>query len=553
MEWSEEGEQAQDASRSRIALDKLRRRAEQRRQLVTHATPADVSAEMRQLVQELQVQQIELEMQYEELLLAQVEVEKGRAQYIDLYEFAPVGYCTVAANGQLQQLNLHTSQLLGLPRQQLLGRRLTLFVELNSRGQFVDFLQAMVTTGQHQTLTLPMRRADDSVFYARLEGMAAPTDSAEPCCRLALFDVTEQRHVYNALVTREKRFKTLFEKSEDGMLLLRDNRFVDCNNSVLRALQLTDKKALLGQHASAFSPERQPDGQLSYVLADRYWQEAVQRGSCRFEWYRLRGNGEPFWEEVLLTAIPEEEGTHLVHASWRDITDRKQAEAERATQQQRLADAVLNAQEAEKRRIAESLHNGLGQSLYAAKLHLDHIRVGDDHASQQAKTKVAQLLSSAIKQTRTLSHQLVPTTLEDFGLEAAVKDICQICSSPTLQLRCHVQTLPLGISKNLQVAVYRMAQELANNIVKHAQATQAHLHLRAGNGCIILEAHDNGRGFDVQQSSSNGLGLSALRDRVRLLDGILAIHSEAESGTDITISLPLAASQSAITLPSQGR
>ncbi|MBC6609937.1 PAS domain S-box protein [Hymenobacter sp. BT507] len=536
-----EEEQPQDDSRAKLALSALRQRAEERRQLTTRPAPAGTPAEVRQLVQELQVHQIELEMQYEELLLAQVEAEKSRAQYVDLYEFAPVGYCTIAVDGQLQQLNLRASQLLGAPRQQLVGRRLTLFVEMSSRESFMVFLQQLLITEQGQTLILPMRRIDDSVFYARLEGMSVLTGTTEPQCRLALFDVTEQYQAQQALTISMKRFRTLFEQSEDGMLLLRNNRFVDCNNSVLRLLQLPHKEALLGQHASAFSPERQPNGLQSFALADHYWDEVLLRGSLQFEWCRLRANGEPFWEEVLLTSIPEEEGSALVHANWRDITDRKLAEVERATQQQRLADAVLNAQEVEKRRIAESLHNGLGQSLYAAKLHLDHIQVGNEQASQQAKSKVGQLLSSAIKQARTLSHQLVPTMLDDFGLEAAMKDICRICSSPVLQLRCHVQPLPASLPKNLQIAVYRMAQELTNNIVKHAQATQAQLRLYKEGSYLILQALDNGRGFDAQQSSSSdSLGLSAIRDRVRLLNGNLNIDSETGQGTDVTVSLPLA-------------
>ena len=188
----EEGEQPQDVSRAKAALESLRQRTEQRRYLVTQPTPVDTPAEVRQLVQELQVHQIELEMQYEELLLAQMEAEKSRAQYIDLYEFAPIGYCTIAANGQLQQLNLRASQLLGAPRQQLLGRRLVLFVEMSSREPFVEFLQRLLSTGHRQTLTLPMRRVDNILFYARLEGMATSADLSELCCRLALFDVTEQ-------------------------------------------------------------------------------------------------------------------------------------------------------------------------------------------------------------------------------------------------------------------------------------------------------------------------------------------------------------------------
>ena len=531
--------QPASASLSKEALEALRQRVEQRRHLVTHSVPADMPLEVQRLVQELQVHQIELEMQYEELLLAQLEADKSRAQYIDLYEFAPVGYCTVAADGVVQQLNLRAGQLLGATRQELLGRRLALFVEMNSRAQFADFLQLVLTTEHRHTLTLPLRRTDNSLFYTRLEGQAADT-LVGPHCRLALFDVTEQHQAQQALAVSEKRFRTLFEHNQDGMLLLRDNRFVDCNPSALRLLGLPDKQALLGQHASAFSPEMQPNGLRSYPLANQYWEEAMQKGYCQFEWCRHRVGKEDFWEEILYTVIPEEDGTRTMHAAWRDITDRKRAEAERATQQQRLADAVLSAQEAEKSRIAESLHNGLGQFLYAAKLHLAHIQLpASDQATREAKEKVTQMLSSAITQARTLSHQLVPTTLEDFGLEAALKDICHICGGPQLQFSCYVQPLPVVVPKNLQVAVFRMAQELANNIVKHANATKAQLRLHEQHGYLLLQAQDNGRGFEAQPNSDAGLGLSAMHDRVRLLSGTIDIRSAARRGTTIAISLPL--------------
>src|SRR5688572_23292615 len=95
------------------ALVSLRSRAERRRYLVTHAADEQTPADVQKLVQELQVHQIELEMQNEELLLAQAAAESARAQYVDLYDFAPVGYCTLSAEGLIQQLNLCASKQLG--------------------------------------------------------------------------------------------------------------------------------------------------------------------------------------------------------------------------------------------------------------------------------------------------------------------------------------------------------------------------------------------------------------------------------------------------------
>lgn len=105
------------------------------------AAPADVQ----QLVQELQVQQLELEIQNEELLLAQVEAETARAQYAQLYDFAPAALFTLAADGSIAQLNAHASRLLGTPAALLNGRHFPLFVALNSRDAFRAFLQACLS------------------------------------------------------------------------------------------------------------------------------------------------------------------------------------------------------------------------------------------------------------------------------------------------------------------------------------------------------------------------------------------------------------------------
>ncbi|MBX0289069.1 PAS domain S-box protein [Hymenobacter sp. HSC-4F20] len=344
MSTSENGSTPSRGLNPHRVLLELKARAEQR-QRVTATLPPDTPATVQQLVQDLQIHQIELEMQYEELLLAQAAAEASRAQYEDLYELAPVGYCTVGPTGIIEQLNLRASQLLGLPRQQVLGRRLALFVAPADRQAFGDYLEQVALSRQPQVTAMRLLPPNGPPLQVRLEGAAHNPDEEPALIRLALTDITEQYQTRRALELSEKRFRTLFEKSEDGMLLMRDNRFVDCNEATLNLLGLSDKRDLLGKHAAAFSPERQPNGRFSVVQANAYWSEALRRGHCRFEWCRLRPSGEEFWEDILLTAIPDpEEGGHLVHASWRDITEEKRAATRIRESEERLKMA-LNASE----------------------------------------------------------------------------------------------------------------------------------------------------------------------------------------------------------------
>ena len=224
-----------------------------------------------------------------------------------------------------------------------------------------------------------------------------------------------------------------------------------------------------------------------------------------------------------------------------DISEVQRLEADnlrlRLTRQQAMFGAMLEAQETERGRLAESLHNGLGQILYATKLQLNQLVAGPAPA---ALARADQLLADAIRQARTLSHELVPTVLNEFGLDAALRDICRSLSSPHLRFACTVeldeaQPLP----QPLQVAVYRMAQELAQNVVKHARATAASLALEIVPGYVLLRAEDNGVGFASAPTSVTGIGLRTIRDRVALLGGTVDLGSTPKFGTYVRIRFPI--------------
>jgi len=219
----------------------------------------------------------------------------------------------------------------------------------------------------------------------------------------------------------------------------------------------------------------------------------------------------------------------------------------RLTQQRALFEAVQAAQETERRRMAESLHNGIGQMLYATKLRLDRLHTPVLHTSPAlvaARDEADQLLGEAIRQTRALSHELVPVVLEDFGLTAALQDIGNKMSTPRLRLRSQVvlDAAAAPLAPSLQMALYRMAQELAQNIVKHARdATQASLELETTPGWVLLRAEDNGPGFDPHPPQGAGLGLRSIRDRVALLGGQLETGTVPAGGAYVRIRIPLEA------------
>jgi signal transduction histidine kinase len=228
-----------------------------------------------------------------------------------------------------------------------------------------------------------------------------------------------------------------------------------------------------------------------------------------------------------------------------DISEIKRLEQEnleiRLEQQNQLLNAVLDAQEAEQHRIAEALHNGVGQILYAAKLNLEQVDLDTLPANRERMNRAletgSELLTEAIRETRRVSHELVPVLLRDFGLKAAISDFCTRLSE-VIDLDYQVTGITERLAPYLEVALYRISQELVNNIIRHSAATEASLMLQKNGAAIQLDVTDNGKGFDPGQAGSPGLGLRSIADRVKLLNGTFQLQSRPGRGVRVHIIIP---------------
>ncbi len=139
-------------------------------------------------------------------------------------------------------------------------------------------------------------------------------------------DITERKVAEVALQESEKKYRDLFEKSEDASLVIHNGKFIDCNQATINMLGYNSKDELLMMHPSELSPEKQADGKLSFTKANEMMKIAFRNGSHRFEWIHKRFNGDGFPVEVLLTAISTDEENQIIHAVLRDITKRNQTE-----------------------------------------------------------------------------------------------------------------------------------------------------------------------------------------------------------------------------------
>ena len=141
-------------------------------------------------------------------------------------------------------------------------------------------------------------------------------------------DITEKIYHNQLLAQSEKKYHDLFEKTKDATLLIKDGLFIDCNESTLKMVGFKgDKEDFLYIHPSKLSPTKQPDGRLSKEKADVMMAIALKKGSHQYEWVHLKSNGEEFYAEITLTKV-ETLDENILHCVWRDITEKKKAEAQ---------------------------------------------------------------------------------------------------------------------------------------------------------------------------------------------------------------------------------
>ena len=140
-----------------------------------------------------------------------------------------------------------------------------------------------------------------------------------------------------AVQNKDEKYRILFEKSKDAILIIENEKFVDCNKAAVDMLGYKNKNELLQTHPSQLSPDKQPDGRDSFTKANEIMDLTLKNGSNRFEWDHIRANGEIFPVEVLLTTISNQESNRIIHTILRDITERKLEEKARQKEKETLS------------------------------------------------------------------------------------------------------------------------------------------------------------------------------------------------------------------------
>jgi PAS domain S-box-containing protein len=397
-------------------------------------TLSDMSPEeRRRIIHELRTHQIELELQNDELRRAQIELDASRARYFDLYELAPVGYCTVSQKGLITEANLTAAKLLNTARDSLVKQPMSRFILSQDQDIFYLHRKRLFETGEPQVCELRMTSGNSPPVWVCLEAsISAEEENNTHVCRVVMSDITKRK------------------QAEKQLLELNEN--------------------------------------LEQQVKER---------------------------------------TGLAEA--------------RARQLRFLTVELIEAEEKERRRIAEVLHDDLQQILASAKLHLQV--ACEDFSAQPGLAKVNDLLKQSIKKSRNLSLELSPVVVYQSGLHEALKWLSSRMKEE-FGLDVDIEAADFsGIKdESTRVFFFRAIQELLFNAAKYSGVKKVLVKLSDSGKQMTITVSDQGRGFDPaildSPGSGRGIGLLSLRERAKAMGGDLIIQSAPGKGSSFSVRIP---------------
>ncbi len=424
--------------------------------------------------------------------------------------------------------NRAAESLTGILASAVLGRGISeAFSDEQNANELEELCREVLATRLARSFRFPCHIGDKEFLF---EVTAYPSmDGISVVAR----DVASRKRAEEALRRSEEKFSKAFEASPAMITIVRisDRQYIEVNRAFERQTGF-QRAEVIGRPLSQIAGQ---DGLESLNYA---FDEAVERGSVRNMEAVVGRKGGGFLTVLLSAEVVGFDGQLCVLTVAEDISERKQAELDRTELSRRL----MTAQEAERRRIARELHDGIGQSLALLGIQLQ--RAGQLSASGKRNPGVAELCTKVKEigtQVSRLSHQLHSSELEFLGLAVAVKSLCREFSEQYgTKINCTCTKIPGELDNDIALSLLRIVQEALHNVAKHSRASSVIVQLSGESRELALSISDNGVGFEVGRiGSARGLGLISMRERIHLAGGEFDISSKPGGGTKIQARVPL--------------
>jgi PAS domain S-box-containing protein len=283
--------------------------------------------DLESLVEELSIYQIELEHQNEELKRTRNELEISRNRYTDLFEKAPVGYFIIRENYQILRVNHTGAGMLGMDKSDLAGHNFTRYIQPAYQDTFYFHLRYVLKTGQSQSCEIELKiSGKDPIFVAMESIPVREGEDQSSAIRSAILDITKQKHQEKITRESEEKYRTIFDSSGDGFLLMKD-RIIDCNEQAARLFGYSKAQLLGKDPVKDLSPEKQPEGQSSLTAGKKYVRKALDGEVQKFYWKHKTKDENYLDTEITLNSIDTAQGRSLI-AVVHDISEQVEHQRE---------------------------------------------------------------------------------------------------------------------------------------------------------------------------------------------------------------------------------
>jgi len=527
------------------------------------------------MLHELDVYQIELELQNAELRAARDESEALLEKYTELYDFALVGYFTLAVDGSIRLVNLTGSAMVGVGRANLIDRSFTMIVAHGQRAEFRIFLKRVFASETKESGEFELTHAKLGARIVSIKAQRCPNGLE---CSAMVMDVTDSRKAQERIRVSENRYRRLFEAAHDGILLVDPgtSRIIDANPFMTRLLGYS--------HEQLIGKELFEIGLLKDEVASRQMFRKLKKShEVRYENLPLKNQSGRHQEVEVVANLYQEDGHSVIQCNIRDITLRRVAEKVTARnlrlekeivarqkietdlrakrkeqsdllrqsrlQQKMLRDfshRILNVQEDERKRISRELHDVIAQTLVSINVHLAVLNQGGADSPANFHRQIARtqmLIKKAVGIVHDFALELRPTMLDDLGLMPALQTYMKQFMADTgirVSLKAFTKIDQLAIM--VRTMLYRIVQESLTNVARHSKASRVVVKIESFAKVIRVTIKDNGDGFQVtdkvRSRKKSRLGLVGMKERAEMIGGSFQVDSAPGGPTTVLVEIP---------------
>jgi len=416
-----------------------------------------------------------------------------------------------------------------LTHEQMLGR-----VHPEDRATFDTSIAELTPESPNTQISFRVLRPDGSVLWLERTGHAFFDEQSKMVRMIGMVaDITERKSAEDKLHEYERTVEGLEEMIA---VIDREYRYLIANSKFCRIRNMT-REQVVGRFAYEVLNKEVFEAVVKERI-DECFQGKVVRYEMKYTYPEL---GE---RDVLVSYFPIEGATRLdrVACIVQDITERKQAEEALSTVSQRL----IEAHEEERTRLARELHDDINQRLALLAVSLNDLKQSLPAVSIELGRKIddaSKQIGDVGNDVQALSHRLHSSKLEYLGLERAASGFCREFSDQQgVEIDFHSENVPNQLAPEISLSLFRVLQEALQNAAKHSGARQFQVSLKGQANEVELTVHDSGIGFDPEQAiKGRGLGLTSMRERLKLVGGELLIDSRLHRGTTVHAGAPLSA------------